>query len=116
MFKILINLQVNSKKNFSPKEKKENQKRIKEATERYYKEISYLKKYLQLNFKVIYKLLKKHRNYLTDLKIDHEEFSQKYNYMLLNTFVMQNTHKLKKLLSAVESIYLKEFYSNFEER
>ena len=55
LFKIHMNLQVNNKKHFTYKEKQLNKKRIKEACERYYKELSLMKRYLEVNFKIIYK-------------------------------------------------------------
>ncbi len=58
-FKIVLNLETNKKRTYSYKIKNQNKKIIKEATERYYKEISNSIRYIELNMMIIYKLQKR---------------------------------------------------------
>ena len=109
-FKIILNLKTNEKKHFSFKKKSQNQKKIKEATERYYKEISHLRWYVNLNIKIIYKLQKTYKKIMSELQIKDKDFIEDHNEMILNSYFFQNAHKLKKMSLAVERIYIDEFF------
>ena len=110
LFKIILNIHINKKKNLTLKTKKANNNKIKEACERYYKEITVLRRYVSVNVSIIYKTSKKYKKTLEDLQLYNIQFIESYNEILLNTFVFQNAFKLRKLLQVVERTYLNEFF------
>ena len=57
LFKIHLNLRLNDKKHFSYNVKMKNKSKLKEATEKYYKELHFLIKFVDMNFMIIHKLI-----------------------------------------------------------
>ncbi len=110
LFKILLNLEINGSKKFSYKIKKQNKKKIKEAIERYYKDVTLLRRYVALNFLIINKLMRKYKAAFEFIHMYDSKFIEKHNTFLMNSFVFQNSFKLKKILLALKQIYVEEFF------
>lgn len=81
---------------------------IEKSMEKYYKEISVLRAFVDLNLRVIYKILKKFRRLLSLVHRNEEEFIVNFNKKLVKSFVYRKSPAFLKTIKITEETYFQK--------
>lgn len=93
-----------------PKRKKDPKlkERMTSVVEKYYKEIITLRNFVNLNFRCIYKILKKFKKLSSKVHKFDEEFTILFNKKIIKSYVYRNSLTLLKIIKITENTYLEK--------
>ena len=63
-----------------------NKAKLKEATEKYYKELHFLIKFVDMNFLTIDRLIEKYKKLFKSINLYDKSFETEFNYILVNLY------------------------------
>ena len=114
LLKIIFNVKNYKGRHFESLEGARILGQMKVEVEKFYKEINFVKQYMNLNFRIFYKLTNKYKKAFSDINMYEKESINVFNEMMRRNRIHKVYKKLEDFLRIIETIYIECFYKEKE--